>query len=84
MRCACMQVHAYTFSNENAYLPWTWGQDPFAEMHAFLEEERVDGLFTDFPDAATAYRERVSLRGLGGDSTIKFPIRGGAPMRFQC
>lgn len=54
-----MQVHAYTFRNEDSYLAWTWAQDPFPELFAFLQREGVDGVFSDFPATAAAYRARA-------------------------
>jgi glycerophosphoryl diester phosphodiesterase len=58
---AGLAVHAWTFRNENAFLPTECrrGQDDsafgdaFAEYDAFLRLG-VDGLFTDFPDTALA------------------------------
>lgn len=56
-----LQVHPYTFRNEDSYLAWTWAQDPYPEMYAFVEQEGIDGFFTDFPDTAVAFRHRLAL-----------------------
>lgn len=56
-----LAVHAWTFRNENAFLPADCRQgvddrdfgDAFAEYKAFLRLG-VDGLLTDFPDTALA------------------------------
>jgi glycerophosphoryl diester phosphodiesterase len=60
-RAAGLAVHAWTFRNENAFLPAECRRgtddsafgDAFAEYEAFLRLG-VDGLFTDFPDTALA------------------------------
>ncbi len=48
-----LRVHAYTFRNEDHYLAFEYGQDPYVEYDRFLPYN-VDGYFTDFP--ATLYR----------------------------
>ncbi|HEX2175748.1 MAG TPA: glycerophosphodiester phosphodiesterase [Nocardioidaceae bacterium] len=61
---AGLQVHAYTFRAENAFLPvgHRHGSDPGAwgdaggEHTAFLDAG-VDGVFADFPDAAVVARD---------------------------
>ena len=60
-RAAGLAVHAWTFRNENVFLPAECRRgtddsafgDAFAEYDAFLRLG-VDGLFTDFPDTALA------------------------------
>ncbi len=48
-------VHPYTFRNERAHLASDFADDPLAEYIAFYELG-VDGVFTDFPDAARTAR----------------------------
>jgi glycerophosphoryl diester phosphodiesterase len=63
---AGLHVHAWTFRNENTFLPadLRTGTDPaaygnaFAEYHLFLAQG-IDGLFSDNPDTA---REAVTAR----------------------
>ncbi|MQA26602.1 MAG: glycerophosphodiester phosphodiesterase [Micromonosporaceae bacterium] len=57
-------VHAWTFRNENTFLPADFrkGSDPAAWGDAAAEYELfyglgLDGLFSDFPDAAVAARD---------------------------
>ena len=47
-----LAVHAYTFRSEDRYLAGQYNGDPGAEYRQFLSLG-VDGVFTDFPDAAT-------------------------------
>ncbi|KAF8674485.1 hypothetical protein HU200_048321 [Digitaria exilis] len=41
-----LQVHPYTFRNENSFLHFDFHQDPYAEYEYWLNEIGVDGLFT--------------------------------------
>lgn len=52
-----LQVHPYTFRNENKYLPFNFHQDPYVEYEFWLNELGVDGLFTDFPGSLRNYQE---------------------------
>lgn len=45
---AGLRVHPYTLRNENQYLAWDYGQDPYNEYDDFFKIG-VDGIFTDFP-----------------------------------
>ena len=49
---AGLEVHAYTFRSEARYLARQHDGDPGAEYRQFFSLD-VDGVFTDFPDAAT-------------------------------
>jgi glycerophosphoryl diester phosphodiesterase len=52
-------VHAWTFRNENNFLPLDFQNNPQAEYQLFFELG-IDGVFTDFTD--TAYTARSKLR----------------------
>jgi glycerophosphoryl diester phosphodiesterase len=52
-----LQVHPYTFRNENQYLHFDFHQDPYAEYEYWLNEIGVDGLFTDFTGSLHKYQE---------------------------
>ncbi|KAJ1294603.1 hypothetical protein BS78_01G157600 [Paspalum vaginatum] len=52
-----LQVHPYTFRNENQYLHFNFYQDPHAEYAYWLNEIGVDGLFTDFTGSLHKYQE---------------------------
>ncbi len=61
---AGLQVHPYTFRDENRFLPagCRQGTDPDAKGDAFCEYDAfldagVDGVFSDFPDTALEARE---------------------------
>jgi glycerophosphoryl diester phosphodiesterase len=63
---AGLQVHPYTFRNENTFLPLELrrGTDPTAYGDAFAEYAQffalgVDGLFSDNPDTAVAARNEL-------------------------
>lgn len=43
-----LKVHTYTFRNENRFLAFDYGADPYREYATFVDLG-VDGMFTDFP-----------------------------------
>lgn len=56
---AGLQVHPYTFRNEESFLTTDYNGDPIAEYSQFYELG-VDGVFSDFPDTAVTARDRRS------------------------
>jgi glycerophosphoryl diester phosphodiesterase len=56
---AGLLVHVWTLRSDSAFLPARWRGDPAAEVRAFAAAG-VDGVFTDFPDAA--------VQGLGRET----------------
>ncbi|KQK14255.1 hypothetical protein BRADI_1g14980v3 [Brachypodium distachyon] len=52
-----LQVHPYTFRNENLFLHFDFHQDPYAEYEYWLSRIGVDGLFTDFTGSLHKYQE---------------------------
>jgi glycerophosphoryl diester phosphodiesterase len=53
--CAGLKVHPYTFRSDKEYLPAEYSGDPAKEYRRFFELG-VDGVFSDFPDAAVRAR----------------------------
>ncbi|MGH3715362.1 MAG: glycerophosphodiester phosphodiesterase [Micromonosporaceae bacterium] len=67
---AGLVVHAWTFRNENTFLPadFRTGSDPaawgdYAAEYELFYSLGIDGLFSDFPDAAVASRDAASTAG---------------------
>lgn len=52
-----LQVHPYTFRNENKFLHFNFSEDPYNEYDYWINEIRVDGLFTDFTGSLHHYQE---------------------------
>ncbi|RWR72878.1 glycerophosphodiester phosphodiesterase GDPD6-like protein [Cinnamomum micranthum f. kanehirae] len=52
-----LQVHPYTYRNENKFLHWDFHQDPYAEYDYWINIIGVDGLFTDFTGSVHNYQE---------------------------
>jgi glycerophosphoryl diester phosphodiesterase len=52
-----LQVHPYTFRNENSFLHFNFHQDPYAEYEYWLTKIGVDGLFTDFTGSLHKYQD---------------------------
>ncbi|KAL1824969.1 hypothetical protein ACET3Z_011747 [Daucus carota] len=55
-----LQVHPYTFRNENLFLHYNYSQDPYLEYDYWINEVGVDGLFTDFTGSLHRYQEWTS------------------------
>uniref|UniRef100_A0A1J3CR58 glycerophosphodiester phosphodiesterase n=1 Tax=Noccaea caerulescens TaxID=107243 RepID=A0A1J3CR58_NOCCA len=55
-----LQVHPYTYRNENKYLHFNFSQDPYKEYEYWINEIRVDGLFTDFTGSLHNFQEWTS------------------------
>ncbi|KAJ6804708.1 putative glycerophosphodiester phosphodiesterase GDPD6 [Iris pallida] len=52
-----LQVHPYTYRNENQFLHLNFHQDPYAEYDYWINKVGVDGLFTDFTGSLHQYQE---------------------------
>ncbi|CAL9031445.1 unnamed protein product [Prunus brigantina] len=57
-----LQVHPYTYRNENSFLHFNFHQDPYAEYDYWINEIGVDGLFTDFTGSLHNYKEWSSFK----------------------
>ncbi|KAG0560775.1 hypothetical protein KC19_9G012400 [Ceratodon purpureus] len=55
-----LQVHPYTFRNENSRLKYNYHLDPYVEYSFWTNEIGVDGFFTDFPRTLHMYQEWTS------------------------
>lgn len=55
-----LQVHPYTYRNENVYLHFDFHQDPYQEYKYWIEDIRIDGLFTDFTGSLHLYQDWTS------------------------
>ena len=66
---AGMEVHVFTFRNENKFLLFEYGQDPYQEFEKFYNLG-IDGFFTDFP--ATAKRFFNSVFHETNNASINF------------
>ncbi|GMH21913.1 hypothetical protein Nepgr_023756 [Nepenthes gracilis] len=55
-----LQVHPYTYRNENQFLHFQFHQDPYNEYEYWINKIGVDGLFTDFTGSLHQYQEWTS------------------------
>ncbi|XP_078430173.1 glycerophosphodiester phosphodiesterase GDPD6-like isoform X2 [Wolffia australiana] len=55
-----LQVHPYTYRNENQFLHLDFHQDPYAEYEFWINQVGVDGLFTDFTGSLHKYQQWAS------------------------
>ncbi|KAK1292645.1 hypothetical protein QJS10_CPB17g00751 [Acorus calamus] len=52
-----LQVHPYTYRNEQTFLHLDFHQDPYVEYSYWINKIGVDGLFTDFTGSLHNYQE---------------------------
>jgi glycerophosphoryl diester phosphodiesterase len=72
-----VQVHPYTYRNENQFLHFDFHQDPYAEYDYWLRNIRVDGLFTDFTGSLHNYQEWTSpVKDLKSANALLHAISG--------
>lgn len=62
-----MQVHPYTYRNENKFLHLNFNQDPYEEYDYWINKIGVDALFTDFTGSLHNYQEWRSLSSNDSD-----------------
>ncbi|OVA14608.1 Glycerophosphoryl diester phosphodiesterase [Macleaya cordata] len=55
-----LQVHPYTYRNENQFLHYDFHQDPYAEYDYWINKVKVDGLFTDFTGSLHNFQKLTS------------------------
>jgi glycerophosphoryl diester phosphodiesterase len=58
--CDCVQVHPYTFRNEEVYLHFDFHVDPYQEYAYWTNVMGVDGFFTDFTRTLRLYQDWTS------------------------
>ncbi|KEH32031.1 putative glycerophosphodiester phosphodiesterase [Medicago truncatula] len=52
-----LQVHPYTYRNENKFLHFNFSQDPYKEYDYWINKMGIDGLFTDFTGSLHNFQE---------------------------
>ncbi|XP_020226753.1 glycerophosphodiester phosphodiesterase GDPD6 [Cajanus cajan] len=57
-----LQVHPYTYRNENRFLHFNFSQDPYMEYDYWINKIGVDGLFTDFTGSLHHFQEWTTNR----------------------
>ncbi|KAK2979650.1 hypothetical protein RJ640_015058 [Escallonia rubra] len=55
-----LQVHPYTYRNENQFLHFNFSEDPYNEYNYWINKVGVDGLFTDFTGSLHNFQEWTS------------------------
>lgn len=66
-----MQVHPYTFRNENQFLHLNFNEDPYLEFNYWLNHIGVDGIFTDFTGSLHNFQEWTSSQDRDTKSASK-------------
>lgn len=80
---AGLQVFVYVLRNEFISQPWDFFSDPYVEINSFVQGAFVDGIITDFPASARAYK-RNSCRNLGKNTpNYMRPVQVGGLMTLM-
>ncbi|KAL3513033.1 hypothetical protein ACH5RR_025750 [Cinchona calisaya] len=66
-----LQVHPYTFRNENKCLHFNFSEDPYNEYQYWINKIGVDGLFTDFTGSLHQYQQWTTPFSSGEESASK-------------
>lgn len=59
LKAAGLSVYAYLFRNEFVSQAWDFYSDPIMEINTYFQDAEIDGLMTDFPGTAVAYRSTL-------------------------
>ncbi|VFQ86674.1 unnamed protein product [Cuscuta campestris] len=73
-----LQVHPYTYRNENSFVHFNFSQDPYNEFRWWINQIGVDGLFTDFPGSLHQFQEWTSPLSVGEKEASKLLRRIGS------
>ncbi|CAA3026448.1 glycerophosphodiester phosphodiesterase GDPD6 [Olea europaea subsp. europaea] len=66
-----LQVHPYTFRNENQFLHFNFSEDPYKEYDYWINKVGVDGLFTDFAGSLHQFQEWTNPLSSGEEDAHK-------------
>ncbi|XVF03186.1 hypothetical protein REPUB_Repub04eG0239600 [Reevesia pubescens] len=69
-----LQVHPYTFRNENLFLHFNFNQDPYEEYDYWINKIKIDGLFTDFAGSLHNFQKWTSHQREDGASKLLHKI----------
>ncbi|XP_010252665.1 PREDICTED: glycerophosphodiester phosphodiesterase GDPDL3-like [Nelumbo nucifera] len=76
-----LTVYVYLFRNEFVSQAWDFFSDPVVEINSFVMGAGIDGIITDFPGTATAYRNNKCLKMGKNKPYYMNPVEPGALMQ---
>ncbi|KAK1295923.1 putative glycerophosphoryl diester phosphodiesterase 1 [Acorus calamus] len=81
LQSANLSVYTYLFQNEFQAQAWDFFSDPTVELNTFVQAARIDGVITDFPGTATAYKKNTCLKLKKTPKYMK-PVQVGSLLGF--
>ncbi|KAK1306015.1 putative glycerophosphoryl diester phosphodiesterase 1 [Acorus calamus] len=81
LKSANLTVYAYLFRNEYVSQAWDFLSDPTVELNTFVQGAQIDGVITDFPKTAVAYKKNKCLSSNNPPSYMK-PVQVGNLLRL--
>ncbi|KAK1274403.1 putative glycerophosphoryl diester phosphodiesterase 1 [Acorus gramineus] len=76
LKSANLSVYAYLFQNEFVTQAWDFFSDPTMELNTFVQGAQIDGVITDFPKTAAAYKKNKCLNSNNPPSYM-MPVQAG-------
>lgn len=76
LQSANLSVYAYVLMNEYLTQPWDFYSDPIVQIGSYVRGALVDGLITDFPYSASAYKRNKCYND-SDPPTYMLPIQPG-------
>ncbi|KAF8369281.1 hypothetical protein HHK36_032709 [Tetracentron sinense] len=76
-----LNVYVQLFSNEFVSQAWDFFSDPTVEINTFVMGAEIDGIITDFPGTATAYRKNRCLKLGDNIPSYMNPVQPGGLMQ---
>ncbi|XP_073001881.1 glycerophosphodiester phosphodiesterase GDPDL4-like [Typha latifolia] len=83
LQSAGLAVYVYLLQNEFVSQAWDFLSDPAVEINGFVQGAGVDGLITDFPRTAVAYKGNSCLK-LGDKAPVYMnPVQPGGLLQLM-
>ncbi|KAF8414198.1 hypothetical protein HHK36_002198 [Tetracentron sinense] len=76
-----LRVYVQLFQNEFVSQAWDFFSDPTVEINSFVMQAKIDGIITDFPSTAVAYRKNRCLN-MAHIPTYMSPVEPGSLLQF--
>ncbi|OVA06573.1 Glycerophosphoryl diester phosphodiesterase [Macleaya cordata] len=76
-----LSVYAYLFRNEFVSQAWDFFSDPIVEINSYVMGAEIDGVITDFPGTAVAYKKNQCLNLGSNTPPYMSPVQPGSLMQ---
>ncbi|KAG1364248.1 hypothetical protein COCNU_11G010750 [Cocos nucifera] len=77
LKSAGLNVYVYLLMNEFVSQPWDFFSDPMVEINQYVQGAGADGIITDFPGTATAYKRNACSKLGDKAPNYMLPVQAG-------